>query len=99
LKEETKRSFLELNLDLIKRQETFNLEDVDTEVTAIPLSIKRRAIEMLNLFKRSKEEKAILSSDIKQMFYYYRNDKSNISNSINMISSNDALNRYEAGSF
>jgi hypothetical protein len=99
LKEETKRSFQELNLDLIKRQETFNLEDVDTEVTAIPLSIKRRSIEMLNLFKRSKEEKAILSSDIKQMFYYYRNDESNISNSINMISSNDALNRYEAGSF
>ena len=37
LKEETKRSFLELNLDLIKQQETFNLEDVDTEVTAIPV--------------------------------------------------------------
>ena len=98
LKEETKRSFQELNLDLIKRQETFNLEDVDTEVTAIPLSIKRRAIEMLNLFKRSKEEKAILSGDIKQMFYYYRNDESNVSNSINMISSNDAFNQYEAGS-
>lgn len=98
LKEETKRSFQELNLDLIKRQETFNLEDVDTEVTAIPLSIKRHAIEMLNLFKRSNEEKAILSGDIKQMFYYYRNDESNVSNSINMISSNDALNRYEAGS-
>jgi hypothetical protein len=63
-----------------------------------PLSIKRHAIEMLNLFKRSNEEKAILSGDIKQMFYYYRNDESNVSNSINMISSNDALNRYEAGS-
>ncbi|CAB3988685.1 Hypothetical predicted protein [Paramuricea clavata] len=98
LKEETKRSFQELNLDLIKRQETFNLEDLDTEVTAIPLSVKRHAIEMLNLFKRCKEEKAILSGDIKQMFYYYRNDESNVSNSINMISSNDALNRYEAGS-
>jgi hypothetical protein len=32
LKEDTKRSFQELNLDLIKRQETFNLEDVDTVV-------------------------------------------------------------------
>jgi hypothetical protein len=69
LKEETKRSFQELNLDLIKRQETFNLEDVETEVSAIPLSINRHAIEMLNLFKRRKEEKEILSGDIKQMLF------------------------------
>ncbi|CAB3977753.1 Hypothetical predicted protein [Paramuricea clavata] len=93
LKEETKRSFQELNLDLI------NLDHVESEVTAILLSIKRHTIKMLlTLFKRSKEEKAILSGDIKQLFYYYRNDESNVSNRINMISSNDVLNRYESGS-
>ncbi len=98
LKEETKRSCQELNFDLIKRQETFNLEDSGTDVTAVPVSIKRHAIEMLNLLKRSEEEKAILSGEMKQMFYHYRNDEAKVSNSINMLSLNDEVNRFEAGS-
>ncbi len=98
LKEETKRSCQELNFDLIKRQETFNLEDSGTDVTAVPVSIKRHAIEMLNLLKRSEEEKAILSGEMKQMFYHYRNNEAKVSNSINMLSLNDEVNRFEAGS-
>jgi exonuclease VII small subunit len=98
LKEETKRSCQELNFDLIKRQETFNLEDSGTDVTAVPVSIKRHAIEMLNLLKRSEEEKAILSGEMKQMFYHYRNDEAKVSSSINMLSLNDEVNRFEAGS-
>ncbi len=98
MKEETKRSCQELNFDLIKRQETFNLEDSGTDVTAVPVSIKRHAIEMLNLLKRSEEEKAILSGEMKQMFYHYQNDEVKVSNSINMLSLNDEVNRFEAGS-
>ena len=69
MKEETKRSCQELNFDLIKRQETFNLEDSGTDVIAVPVSIKRHAIEMLNLLKRSEEEKAILSGEMKQICF------------------------------
>jgi hypothetical protein len=52
---------------------------------------------MLNLFKRSEEEKIILKNEMKQMFHHYRNDKAKVSDSINTISSNDELSRYEIG--
>ena len=95
LKEETRCLFQQFSLDLLKRQDTFNLEH-ETEPTHIPGSIKRHAIEMLNLSKRSKE-KEILSHDMKQMFHYYRDDEAKVSNSIVMISSNDKLSWYEVG--
>ena len=98
LKEETRRSFPNMNLDLMKRQEALNLEDGETGTTDIPVSIKRHAIEMLNLFKRSEEEKAMLACDVKHMYDYYCNDEAKVSESINMISSNEELSRYEAGS-
>lgn len=98
LSEETKQSFQELNIDIVKRHETFNLEDCVTGANAIPSSVKRHAIEMLNLLKRSREEKVILSREMMQVFNYYVNEEAKVSQSINTLSSKIVLNKYEEGS-
>jgi hypothetical protein len=94
--EETKCSFQGLNLDIIKRPEIFNPEDAAIEPRDVPGSIKRHAIEILDLFKQNEEE-IILKNEMKQMFHHYRNDEAKIPDSINTISSNDKLSIYEIG--
>jgi hypothetical protein len=82
----------------MKQQGTFNVNESGTETNGIPSSIRRHAIEMLNLHKRSKEEKVLLSNEMKRVFDYFLKEEAKLSKRIDELSSKDAQNRYEAGS-
>ncbi len=96
LSDEGKTLFYELTFDRAKRQGTFNVDESVPETNGIPLSIRRHAIEMLHLHKRSEEEKVLLSNEMKRVFDYLKEAK--LSKSIDKLSLKDAQNRYEAGS-
>ena len=83
-------TFHQLTFDKMKQQGTFNVNESGTETNGIPSSIRRHAIEMLNLHKRSKEEKVLLSNEMKRVFDYFLKEVE--------LSSKDAQNRYEVGS-
>ncbi|XP_028412340.1 uncharacterized protein LOC114535157 [Dendronephthya gigantea] len=97
LEEETKNRFPNLSFDTIKTH-GINIEEHDAGIGSIPSTVKRHAIEMLNLLKRSREEKVLLSAEMRQLFNYYLTDEAKVSSIVNTLSSNDALSKYERGS-
>ncbi len=67
LSDKGKTSFHELTFDSAKQQGTFNVDESIPETNCIPSSIRRHAIEMLHLHKRSKEEKVVKQRDEKSI--------------------------------
>ena len=98
LNDEAKTFFQEITLDNAKKHETFNNDGTTDETNVIPSSIRRHAIEMFNLLKRSKEEKDLLSREMKKVYDYYLKEEAKVSESLGTLCSSDVLNRYEAGS-
>ena len=98
LSTEAKTSFQDLTLDNVKRRETFNIDESVIETNAIPSSIKRHAIEMLNLQKQSKEEKDLLSRKMEGVYNYYIKEEAKVSERIDVLNSNAVRYRYETGS-
>ena len=100
LSDDDKACFRELTSDNIKRRETFGVDDTSDETRAIPLAIKRHAIEMLNLRQRSEEEKHLLKQEMVSIYDYYVKDKENVAKCVSTMSSiqEEDRNRFEAGS-
>ncbi len=97
LSEEVQASFTEITVDLAKRPETFGA-DADTDSpNAVPSSVKRHAIEMFHLLKRSREEKDILEKEMKAVFNYFVKEEEKITSSIASLLSEISMTGYEAG--
>ena len=94
LSEEVQASFTEITVDLAKRLGA----DADTDSpNAVPSSVKRHAIEMLHLLKRSREEKDILEKEMKAVFNYFVKEEEKITSSIASLLSEISMTGYEAG--
>lgn len=98
LHDEAKTSFQELTIDSVKRHETFGVDGSPTEINAVPLPVRRQAIQMLDLLKRSKEEKELLCCEMKDVYDYYLKDEAKVSKGINALTSKNVTNMFEAGS-
>ena len=98
LNDEAKTFFQEITLDNAKKRETFNNDGTTDETNVIPSSIRRHAIEMFNLLKRSKEERDLLSRKMKKVYDYYLKEEAKVFESLGTLCSSDVLNRYEVGS-
>ena len=63
----------------------------------MPSSVKRHAIEMFHLLKRSREEKDILEKEMKAVFNYFVKEEEKITSSIASLLSEISMTGYEAG--
>lgn len=72
-----------------------NPHDVDAQ---IPYYIRRQAIDMLHLLRRSNEEIKLVEDEMKRVFGYYQNQESLVSSQIDQLSSDDNCTSYTIGS-
>ena len=63
-----------------------NVQDVNAQ---IPHYIRRQAIDMLHLLRRSKEEIKLVEEEMKRVFGYYRNEESFVSSRIDQLSNDE----------
>ena len=96
--EDVQASFADITVDLAKQQETFGINVDRDHPNAVPSTVKRYAVEMFHLLKRSREEKDILGKEMKAVFNYFVKEEEKLAACVAaLILSGNSGNRYEAG--
>lgn len=98
-----KGTFRELDLNDIKNDGIdgiFHLNDCDNSDTnpCIPHSIRRHAIDMLHLLRRSKEEKEMIEEEMQRVFLYQQTDENNVSDCVNKLLISGNNDSFTSGS-
>ena len=101
LSDENKRGFKEVQInDLMVAVEGFlPLDERDSDaLVSIPYTVRRQAIDMQHLVRRSKEEIQLLEQEMMRVFLYYQNQERNVSATINQLSLHSFASSYQMGS-
>ena len=98
-----KRTFRDLDIKDVKNdgiEGIFHSNDDDDSDTnlCIPHSIRRHAIDMLHLLRRSKEEKQMIEEEMRRVFLYHKTEEKNVSDCINELLISDNNDYFTSGS-
>ena len=98
-----KRTFRDLDIKDVKNdgiEGIFHSNDDDDSDTnlCIPHSIRRHAIDMLHLLRRSKEEKQMIEEEMRRVFLYHKTEEKNVSDCINELLISDNNDNFTSGS-
>ena len=98
-----KRTFRDLDMKDVKNdgiEGIFHPNDDDDSDTnlCIPHSIRRHAIDMLHLLRRSKEEKQMIEEEMRRVFLYHKTEEKNVSDCINELLISDNNDYFTSGS-